>query len=56
LAARLEKLTGKLGRTILTSSAFAHLCPLPLQAMGEFSLAGFAKSEMVFAPATGAQA
>jgi adenylate cyclase len=53
LAARLEKLTGKLGRTIVASSAFARLCPLPLQPLGEFSLAGFARSETVFTPTTG---
>jgi adenylate cyclase len=56
LAARLEKLTGKLGRTIVASSAFARVCPLPLQPLGEFSLAGFARSETVFSPATSGQA
>jgi adenylate cyclase len=56
LAARLEKLTGKLSRTIVASSAFARVCPLPLQPLGEFSLAGFARSETVFSPATSGQA
>ena len=48
LAARLEKLTGKLGRTIVASSAFAHECTSPLQFVGDFTLAGFARTESVF--------
>jgi adenylate cyclase len=51
LAARIEKLTGKLGYTILASSAFARLHPSPLRPLGEFTLAGFARSEAVFTPA-----
>ena len=53
LAARIEKLTGKLGYTIVASSAFARLCPSPLRPLGEFTLAGFARSEAVFTPAVG---
>jgi adenylate cyclase len=48
LAARLEKLTGKLGYTIVASSAFARLCPSPLRALGEFNLAGFTRAEVVY--------
>jgi adenylate cyclase len=48
LAARLEKLTGKLSRPIVASSAFASQCPTPLLPIGEFALAGFARSERVF--------
>jgi adenylate cyclase len=49
LAARLEKLTGKLGYTIVASSAFARLCPSPLRPVGEFNLAGFTRAEVAYA-------
>ena len=48
LAARLEKLTGKLSRPIVASSAFASQCPTPLLQIGEFTLVGFARPERVF--------
>jgi adenylate cyclase len=48
LAARLEKLTGKLGHTIVASSAFARFSPTPLRPLGEFNLAGFTRAEMVY--------
>jgi adenylate cyclase len=48
LAARLEKLTGKLSRPIVASSAFADQCPTPLLPIGEFALVGFARSQRVF--------
>ena len=48
LAARLEKLTGKLSLTIVASSAFASQCPTPLLPVGEFTLAGFTHAETVF--------
>lgn len=48
LAARLEKLAGRLGRTILASSDFARLCGPGLAPAGEFTLAGFAATQTVF--------
>ena len=48
LAARLEKLTGKLGLTIVASNAFASQCPTPLLPIGEFTLVGFTRAEKVF--------
>jgi adenylate cyclase len=48
LAARIEKLTGKLGRTILASDEFARQCPSEFVAVGEFDLAGFASTRKVF--------
>jgi adenylate cyclase len=47
-AARLEKLTGQLGRTILASGEFSHHCPSEFTALGEFSLAGFSAPQLVF--------
>jgi adenylate cyclase len=49
LAARLEKLTGKLSRPIVASNAFASQCPTPLLPVGEFTLVGFVRPETVFA-------
>jgi adenylate cyclase len=48
LAARLEQLAGRLGRTIVASSAFSRHCAPPLLPLGEFTLPGFARSETVF--------
>src|SRR5262249_56556469 len=48
LAARLEALTGKLRRVILTSAEFARHCDAELIPVGEFVLAGFAKPELAF--------
>jgi adenylate cyclase len=48
LAARIEKLTGRLGRTILASTAFAAACDGPMLGVGEFELAGFARPQTVF--------
>jgi adenylate cyclase len=48
LAARIEKLTGKLGRTILASDEFARHCPSDFAAVGEFSLPGFGATQTVF--------
>jgi adenylate cyclase len=48
LAARIEKLTAKLGRTVLVSSAFTQYCPHPLTPVGEFDLAGFSTVQPVF--------
>src|SRR5262249_17250499 len=48
LAARLEKLAGKLGRTIVASSDFALHCPGALLRIGEFQVAGFSEAQAVF--------
>jgi adenylate cyclase len=48
LAARLEKIAGKLGRTIVASSAFADICSGGWQDLGEFPIAGLAKAEHVY--------
>ena len=48
LAARLEKLTGRLGRSILASDAFARHCCPPLSALGEFTLPGFNLAHRVY--------
>ena len=48
LAARLEKLTAKLGRTIIASAAFADEVPEQFCTVGEFSVAGFAAHQTVF--------
>jgi adenylate cyclase len=47
-AARLEKLTGQLGRAILASGEFSRHCPSEFAALGEFSLAGFSAPQLVF--------
>jgi adenylate cyclase len=54
LAARLEKLTGKLGRPIVASSEFARQCPTKLLPVGEFMLTGFTHNETVFTVPSGA--
>jgi adenylate cyclase len=48
LAARIEALTKKLGRTILASDAFVRQCPSGFVPVGEFDLAGFAAPRIVF--------
>jgi adenylate cyclase len=48
LAARLEKLAGQLGRTILASEDFAKYCIDGLQPLGKFAVAGFAAEPTVF--------
>ncbi len=47
-AARIEKLTGQLGRAILASGDFSRHCPSEFTALGEFSLAGFSAPQLVF--------
>ena len=47
-AARIEKLTGQLGRAIPASGEFARHCPDSFAAIGEFSLAGFSAPQSVF--------
>jgi adenylate cyclase len=48
LAARIEKLTGQLGRVILASEDFAHHSRREFGAVGEFNLAGFGAPQSVF--------
>jgi len=48
LAARLEKLAARLGRTIITSADFAALCLGDLERLGEFPVAGFAAPQMAY--------
>ncbi|MBR1125209.1 adenylate/guanylate cyclase domain-containing protein [Bradyrhizobium lablabi] len=48
LAARLEKLTGKLHRTVVASEGFAGICPGGWSDLGEFPVAGFSKAARVF--------
>jgi adenylate cyclase len=48
LAARLEALAARLGRTTLVSAAFAQHCGADLVPLGEFALAGFRAPQPVF--------
>ena len=48
LAARLEKMAGRLHRTVLASAAFAAACPDRWQDLGEFPVAGFSKAAQVY--------
>ena len=48
LAARLEKLTGKLHRTIVASEGFAGICSGGWSDLGEFPVAGFSKAARVY--------
>jgi adenylate cyclase len=48
LAARIEKLTGQLGRVILSSADFARHCRQQFTAIGQFNLAGFGAPQSVF--------
>ena len=49
LAARLEKLAGRLGRTILASEDFVDHCGDDgLQPIGRFAVAGFSAEQMVY--------
>jgi adenylate cyclase len=47
-AARIEKLTGKLGCAILASGEFARHCAGEFTPLGEFRLAGFSAPQLVF--------
>jgi adenylate cyclase len=48
LAARLEKIAGKLNRTVVASAGFARICSGGWDDLGEFPIAGFARAERVF--------
>jgi adenylate cyclase len=48
LAARLEKIAGRLHRTVVASATFADVCLCDWSDLGEFPIAGFAKAERVY--------
>lgn len=48
LAARLEKLAGRLGRSIVASEAFAQYCSRDFTPIGKFAVAGFAEEQTAF--------
>ena len=48
LAARLEKIAGRLHRTVVASAPFAHACVGAWNDLGEFPIAGFSKAERVY--------
>jgi len=48
LAARLEKIAGRLHRTIVASAGFAGICAGGWADLGEFPIAGFSKAERVY--------
>jgi adenylate cyclase len=48
LAARLEKIAGKLNRTVVASAGFTGICSGGWDDLGEFPIAGFAKAERVY--------
>jgi adenylate cyclase len=48
LAARLEKIAGRLGRTVIASSAFAGLCTSDWTDLGEFPIAGLSSAQQVY--------
>ena len=48
LAARLEKLTGRLNRTVVASELFARYCPDDFHPIGRFAVAGFQEEQTAF--------
>jgi len=48
LAARLEKIASRLGRTVVASEGFAGICRGGWDDLGEFPIAGFAKAQRVY--------
>ena len=50
LAARLEGLTGKLGKALVVSEALAAHTSRPLEDVGAFELKGVPGTQRVFAP------
>ena len=48
LAARLEKIAGRLGRTVVVSEVFARVCRHDWRELGEFPIAGFSKAQRVY--------
>jgi adenylate cyclase len=48
LAARMEKIAGRLHRTVVASRAFTEACPDQWEDLGEFPVAGFSKAARVY--------
>ncbi|MBR0713446.1 adenylate/guanylate cyclase domain-containing protein [Bradyrhizobium liaoningense] len=48
LAARLEKITGRFGRTIVASKNFVSVCNVGWTELGEFPIAGFSEAQRVY--------
>ena len=48
LAARLEKIAGRLHRTVVASASFAQVCAGGWSDLGEFPIAGFSRAERVY--------
>ena len=48
LAARLEKIAGRLNRTVVASEGFAGICAGGWDDLGEFPIAGFSRAERVY--------
>jgi adenylate cyclase len=48
LAARLEKIAGQLGRTVVSSAKFANTCAGQWTDLGEFPIAGFSRAARVY--------
>ena len=48
LAARLEKIVAKLGRTVIASERFAQQCQSAMEPLGEFAVAGFASPQIAY--------
>jgi adenylate cyclase len=48
LAARLEKIAGRLHRTVVASKAFTDACVTDWADLGEFPIAGFSRAQRVF--------
>jgi adenylate cyclase len=48
LAARLEKIAGKLSRTVVASAGFAGICAGSWDDLGEFPIAGFSRAQRVY--------
>jgi adenylate cyclase len=48
LAARLEKIAGRLKRTVVASAGFAGICSNDWLDLGEFPIAGFSRAQRVF--------
>jgi adenylate cyclase len=48
LAARLEKIAGRLGHTVVASEGFAGICREGWSDLGEFPIAGFSRAQRVY--------
>jgi adenylate cyclase len=48
LAARLEKVAARLGRTVIASAQFAEQSPAEMEELGEFEVAGFAAAQTAY--------